>query len=376
MSGLSIDGSVLRELLRSLADRRWLPGQRLPGGRELAAWLGVSLRTVQKAVRRGARYGLLRVSPRRRAVVLDGAPEKAGRLLQRFSARPAALDVAVLVPEQYLRQTNNPFYSAMIRHTIEQCTHRRIRARVVEWPLQRQVDTARSLVRRNISAAVIIGFRFEYTPSLFVLHEQRFPVMVFNRRLPGLDLPTVRLDDHAAARSVADTLVALGHRNLCMVTNLRSGSPAEGTNRDAGWLDRLDELGVTDTCGAPLLIVPWSDYPRGRHPIFSRLFEAPDPPTAMVFAAAPWVRDFLAEPRCARLRVPDEVSLVVFEPGADVLHVRGYPSLSSVQADLKRVAQCITEVVEKMLAGDLKPPSIRVPMNIVLTDSIGPAPSL
>ena len=371
----SIEGGVLRALLRSMAAGRWQPGQRLPGGRALAGEFRVSLRTIQKAVRRGRRYKLLRVDPRRRAIVQAGARERARRLLSRLSARPPTPQAAILVPERYLKHSDNAFYHTMIRLAIEQCARRGIRAGVVEWPLQSQIDMARSLIRRGTRAAAIIGFQPEYTASLYVLHEQGFPVMVFNRRIPGLDLPTVRLDDYAAAQQVADELASLGHRNLCLVTNFRSGFPMEGTNRDAGWLDRLGERGLLETCSVPLLVLPWTQYLRGRCPVFTRLFEMRERPTAMVFGEAPWVKDFLAERACARLRVPEEVSLVAFEPGTDVLRIRGYPPLSSAQVDLRRVAQCVAEMVESMLSGNPKPRSIRVPLKVTVTESVGPAPA-
>ena len=41
---------------------------------------------------------------------------------------------------------------------------------------------------------------------------------------------------------------------------------------------------------------------------------------------------------------------------------------------MPRVAECIVEMVGKLLAGDLRPPSIRVPYLLEITDSLGPPP--
>jgi len=367
------DDWVFESILQWLSSGTWQEGDRVPPTRQLAQQMGVSHVTAQSAVRKAARQKLLKVQQRRPVTVLPAARERAERLLDRLTKRSQAAKVAILVPEVYLPKGDRPeaYYRALSNHLAREGRQRNLLASVVKWPLNDQIPAVMSLRHQGYKAAVFIGFNADFLPSVMLLHEQTFPLLIFNRIIPGLKLPTIRLADYAAAQRIADHFTSRGHRNLCMVTHCGARGRLD---RVAGWSRYLIDNGLLDACIIPIYLSPWSRglplYDRA----FVRLLHSRERPTAILFAAGPWARDFMADERFADLKVPDDISLATFEPVGGIAAVPWSPTLTSICTHFGRTAECVFEQVEKMLDGEMLPPSIRVPMDIALTGSIGEVP--
>jgi len=372
----SIVDPILDLLLRRLAGGSWAPGTTVPATRQLAAEFDVSRKPLQAALKRAARHKLLEVRERRPVVVLPGAQERAKRLLVRQLKRLAVRRVAVLIPDDFLPLAErSAIWAAMVGTLAREAPGKQMQTRVVAWPAREQVAIARSLAPKGYAAAIFLGFKPEYLVSLSLLREQGFPVVIFNRRVPGLDVPTVVMDDYAASQNLADRLVKLGHRNLCMVSN--RGSPEDDIpyERVGGWLDYVKDNGLLDTCSMPVYVPVWPLHLGVWNRMFTGVFHSRNRPTALVFSHSPWAKSFLADPQFADLEVPRDISLVTFEPTRSIPTAPWCPPLTTVQIDHQRTAQCMIEMIDKMLGGEPHPPTIRVPLTVTLTGSIGEAPA-
>ena len=213
--------------------------------------------------------------------------------------------------------------------------------------------------------------------SLYVLREHHLPVATFNRRYDEIDTPSVRIDDYAAAKSLVNRLIELGHRNICFVTHevSRTGEPANlRQGRTIGWIDALRDRDLARHCLMPIYVGSLSPL-EFYNPLFIRLMRSPARPTALVFGHVPWALQFLANPRFRHLKVPSELSLVTFEGSPELARFRWCPPLTTLRTETKRIAECAVETLEKLLAGDPNPPTIRVPMKVDYTESLGPAPA-
>jgi DNA-binding LacI/PurR family transcriptional regulator/DNA-binding transcriptional regulator YhcF (GntR family) len=379
--------SIVERLLRRFAAGAWQPGATVPAGRRLAAEFGVSLMTIQAALRRIADYMLIEVRPRRPMVVLPGAKDAARRFLKSPPARREQRHLAILIPEVFLPPAlkgqppmpKNPFYRVMIHDITHEAASKQIRVTPVRWPVADQIEVAGSLSHLGYDAALFLGYLPDYAASLSMLHRRGFPIMVFNRKIRGLPLPAVITDDYHAGRRIAERLVHLGHRNLCLVASL-DANPMAGAEytgnltRGRGWLDALRDAGVISQCALPIYsLLGWHipHYIR----LFEQLINSDARPTALVFGFVPWAREFLTDPRFQSLRVPEQISLATFEHGQALPAVPWCPPMTSIETNKRRTVQCIVETIGKMLAGEANPPSIRVPFDTTLTESIGPAPA-
>lgn len=365
---------VLEELMRKLAAGRWPPGSPLPPTRELAAELGVARRTLLAVLRLAERHGLLAVQPRQRIVVLPAARARSLDHLAQVAVAKGAGRLAVLIPAQHV-PTREPFYRELIREIIDEAQRKNIAADVVPLAPNDQYRPDAVLAQHGYEAALCLAFGPAHLPALVLLLERRFPVMAFNRRLPGVAVPSVCVDDYGVARRTVRLLAELGHRDLCLVSGVTGACAGNGIGRLEGWFDALREASLLSSCSQPLYVVPPI---KGARP-FSRAFEAmmtlSRRPTALVFSGAPPAERFLADPRFRRLRIPEDLSVVVLEPGTQGVAVRGRPPLTAACINERRAAQCCVEMAGQLLSGRLHPPCIRVSADITRTDSVGRPPA-
>lgn len=366
---------VVEAILKKLAAEEWLPGSRLPSARTLAADFAVSKGTVQAALRSVAQMKVVSAVPRKRAVVLPNAVMLSRRRLARLAHRSANRRLAILVPAEHV-PIKDPFYTLLIRDLIVEAARRGIRAGIEALPLDGQLRAARALPQRGFHAALCVAFGPAHLPAVLMMLDQKFPVATFNRRLPGLEAPSVRIDDYQSSQRIAHILYDRGHRDLCMVAGILAASAWSGTGRTAGWVECLREMSLLKSCSMPLYILPPYSGTSPFSPSFADQMHSPRRPTAMVFCGARHAEEFLTDPRFRDLHIADDLSVVVAEPGRQAFAVSDLPPLTTIQIDLVRTAQCCLEMIETLLGGHLNPPSIRVAEQFVLTESIGPAPQM
>jgi len=362
---------IFEGLLRRLAVGQWASGCRLPPVRELEREFGVSHATMLAALRLAAEQGLVAVQSRRPVTVLPGARDLARRLLESRAGRPESGRVAVMVPERLWPVDDTPFFGEFMAAIRGEAEKHGLAVEAVKWPVVEQVAFAHSLPDRGFDAAFAIAVRAEYLAALYVLHQQRFPLVVFNAKIPQLRLPAVNMDEYGAARQMATRLVALGHRNLCLVSWAFDTRLRGDQHRVMGWLDYLKESNLIGECLMPVV------YATAREDVmatFGRIFGFPDRPTAVVFAYEPLCLAFLEHPAHRHMKVPDRVSIATFDPVPHVPAGSWCPPVTTILSDMTRAAQCVFELVQETMKGNLEPRSIRVPMHIDATGSIGPPP--
>lgn len=364
-----IRSSVALSLLRRLAAGDWSADVPPPAGRQLARTLHVSPPVLLAAWRELAGHGLVRIIERRPVTILPGAAERAATMLTERQ-RVAPVRVAILIPESEVGPI--PFHQAVMEQFCREAAQHGIETEQVVVALRDQVPLADSLISRRFGAAIGLSFVPTCAPLLVRLKEKRFPIVLFNRNVRWLDLPSVVAGEYQAVEQIGDRLVNLGHRNLCLVSHFTPTDSVTGRNWVSNWLDYLRDRGLLATSPRPVLILPWHPALQESPHSLAGLFDAPDRPTAIIFSAALWACHYLADPRFAPLRVPGDVSLAVLTPGQPVFCPRTGIELTHADIDHPRAAQCLLDIVRQMLAGHLDQAAVRIPMDVHFTDSIGP----
>jgi len=374
MSRRSVIPQVVGRLMRNLAAGRWVADETLLPTRELAAELGVARKTLLAALHEAELQQLLAIRPRQGIRVLPGAAQRSADRLAYLASRRTHRRLAIVVPEKHA-SLRDRFYSAIVQGIVSEAARHDLDAELVPLPFRQQHCADVVLSDRGFGAALCLAFNPAYLPTLMLLQERRFPVMTFNRRLPGVNVPSVCVDDYGLARRLVALLADLGHRDLCLVCSIVAVSDHSGTATVAGWIDALRERSLLQGCSMPLHTTP----PVKGLPAFPRSFEAvmslPHRPTALVFNDTLSGESFLTDPRFRSLRVPEDLSVVVINPGPRGLAVPGRPLLAAARIDERRTVQCCLEMAERLFSGDLHPASLRLPADITLTDSVGPAPA-
>ncbi|HOI56511.1 MAG TPA: GntR family transcriptional regulator [Phycisphaerae bacterium] len=364
---------IFDRIVRSLVEGAWLPGSDLPSTRVLAAELKTSLTTVQAALRKAAEQGMLEVRAQQTARVMPEGAAVAIRLLTQAAEASKRRRLAILVPDLFtpLQVTTGPFQWRIAHEIALAATAGGYDSEVVPIPDADQRSLAKRVVR-HFDAAFVVGMIPTNIATIFVLSESRFPVVLFNRHVPGLNVPSLNIDEYSAARSLARTLLVQGHRNVSMVISARYGAVLGRRTAAGGWLECLEESEAMATCVMPLAHT--QSAPRGL--ILEKLLALRPRITGLVLGLPTLLHDLAASPQLRDLRIPDDLSLATFGSMHDIPWPSRYPPVTSFEVDWNRAGRCAIEMIDRMLSGDTQPKDIRVPLNIQLTDSIGLPPAV
>lgn len=228
---------------------------------------------------------------------------------------------------------------------------------------------ARELVDHQVDGLIVTTAVEADRPLLQELALRQVPVVLASRALPGRTADYVGVDQRAAAREIAEHLLALGHRTFGIV-----GGPSSS----ASIVARVETYRETvDAAG------------RSRHPAWER----EGPPTQA--AGYEMAREVLGDPGhrprallCAndllalgaidaaadlRLRVPEDVAIVGFD---DIAMASARPiGLTSVGVPQEEMGRVAVELLLERIEHPEQPPrEVVLPHRLVVRRTSGAAP--
>ncbi len=184
--------------------------------------------------------------------------------------------------------------------------------------LAREEDYFRVLMSRQVEGLLVspVGQRHELIARLV---RQRFPIVLFDRGVPSLDVSSVMLDNEQAAFEAVEHLTGLGHRTIGMVAGPGKRSP--DNERIAGYRRALAAAGIPEDGD---LIANGLGTSSGAADAVERLLTLSPLPTALFSANNLMTIGTLAALNEAGLTVPGDVALVGFDDfsWADVFRPR------------------------------------------------------
>jgi len=361
---------IARMILQHVSSGRWSEGASLPANRQLAHDLAVARLTVQRALGELIELGVLESQPRQRVVVCAEGRQRAEKLLRQRLTSSGLERLTLLIHEWYALRDDPSFYWNKVIYQLKtEAALQGLETTVVPFPIKGQVEFIRAQADRSNNVLVALGINYDLLPALQEAAACSLPVLLHNRSLPWLRLPSVLRDDYAAAWRVGEILRGLGHRNMCMcLLSEEWFSPLMGRDRVEGWRAFLLESGLYSQCHPAELTL--RRFPEQRA-FLRRLLRGPEAPTAFVFAMPP-VELFFDDTCWGPLDIPGQLSVVTWDETVPVGRPGAEVPCTTVRVDHQRMSQCIIEMARKIQAGDLCPPSVRVRCDIELTDSIGP----
>ncbi len=222
-------------------------------------------------------------------------------------------------------------------------------------------------------------------PALGWLERRGLP-MVYVDMPPRRGRTVITIDDRGGARLAAEHLIGLGHRSIAVVCGGLSASPgvvslslseAIGTSRSQvigqrlqGWQDALGAAGIS-----PILVAQPDVFADSR-PAVRELLAASDRPTAILCMTDVIAADVVGAAQEQGLRVPEDLSVVGFD--GSPLGARSYPRLTTVAQDVdlkgRLAARALRAALHAGEHGRHRPPSRRLPVQLVVRESTAAAP--
>lgn len=332
----------------------------MPTIRMVAELAGVSTATVSRTLSGANAVGARTRDKVERAVAATGfVPNAQARAFRSRSSQTVILLV---------RDIGNPFYLEMYKGVEEAALDAGYKvlmgdARNDDRRITHYVDMVRE---RHADGLILMVGRF---PDALMRQPALLPPLVVALEgLPGLQAPTVRVDNAAAARVATDHLLDLGHRRIAHVM----GPMPDGLSADRlrGYQDALAARAIPPD---PALIQPGDFSLAAGRTAACRLVEAGTPFTALFAASDQMAVGAIAGLRLHGRAVPGDVSVVGFDDIvlADALE----PPLTTIHQPRQEIGRRAMALMVAQLSG-LLPPSadLVMPTHLVVRRSTAPLP--
>ncbi|MBB3141782.1 LacI family DNA-binding transcriptional regulator [Halomonas organivorans] len=324
--------------------------------RKVAELAGVSVATVSRTLKSPDI-----VSPATRDKVLQ-AVETAGyrpnRMAVQFRSRRSH-NLAVLVPT-----IANTFFARVIAG-IQQAAREQGYGVLLCNTLGREEEELQyaGMVAARQADGIIQLRAFNPFPEDAVEPGQALPMVNACEVLDDAPCPTVKIDNRAAARTLTEHLIALGHRRIAMIQGPRR-SPLT-RDRVAGYRDALEAAGIVPD---DALLCPGDFTPRAGHEAVTTLLDRTVRPTAIFCESDEMAIGAISRLKQAGLSVPDDVSVAGFD---DIAFARySDPPLTTVaqpaEAFGRRAVDMLIDILEARGQGASH---VVLPYELVIRDS-------
>jgi LacI family transcriptional regulator len=193
--------------------------------------------------------------------------------------------------------------------------------------------------------------------TLDALLESRMPVVFVDRKVEGLDVPSVTTDSHVGLEEAVAHLVADGHRRIGYIGGPQSIST--GRERYDAFLESLQRHGLAVD---PELITFGDFRLASGTEAAERLLAVPDRPTALLAADNLMAEGALTTIRRQGLRVSADVEVVAFDDIEWFAHMD--PPISVIAQDAGAVGRRAVELLLRVIAGE-EPESVVLPTTFI-----------
>jgi alanine racemase len=302
------------------------------------------------------------------ADLLGYRPHPVARMLSQRQTRT----IGVLTPQALSVIFSNPFFGAFSEGVALAAEQEGYALHFIS-PLHGSL--ARAMGHATVDGVVVVGLYADH-PEVEQIRAAGVPlVMVDSSALS--DLPAVVIDDEGGARSAAEHLIGLGHRDL-LIVGVESPAPSrelepEGVmgRRLRGYLDALSAHGLTI---APSSVVVGPASIEGGIACLRRAWDDGLRPTGVLVMSDAMAIGVMRAAREFGLRVPEDLSVVGFDDIDVAQHT--YPPLTTVHQPIRRkgesAVRLLLTVVERR---DLRPAQLRLETRLIVRGSSGPVPS-
>lgn len=351
---------------------------------DVAAAANVSKATAARAL---GGYGAVSQQVRRRVADAASALEYRPNRLARSMKSGQSRTIGVVVGD-----IQQPFFAGAVRGITEvaQTQGWEVLLANTDEDLARERNAVRMLFEKRVDGLIVAPASSQDGGHLQALVQRGLPVVTLDRRAPAVEADSVVIDNKLAVGRAVDYLVRLGHRRIAIVgtTGPRPSSGSEPPTFDPNSL-----LGG----GPPAELRPSGARLRGylaalqhaaipiepdlmRHADYGResaaahalaVLTAPEPATAIITTDGLMTLGVLDAIRRAKVRVPDDVSIIGFDDADWATIV--VPSITVIAQPVLQLGATAARRVLARIGGDERPPaSIVLETELVVRESTGP----
>lgn len=291
---------------------------------------------------------------------LGYVPNAAGKNLRMLSTRK----LLVTVPD-----ISRPFFS-LILQGIEDAAKREgysVLLGDTQYDPEREEGYVLMLNRKEADGLIFLGRRLPSGVAALVRSHPTGNAPVVNGVgfSPQLGIPSVQIDNAAAAFDAMDYLYGLGHRRIGVVT----GPPLSFVSADR--LRGVTARAKKERAQGDLILVDGDFSIQSGVAAAERFLRRKDPPTAIFCFNDEMAMGILHEARARKVQLPEELSVM----GVDDIRYSPFvePPLTTVAQPMREMGESAVRVLLGILRSSEKwPEAVRLPHTLVIRASTGP----
>jgi DNA-binding LacI/PurR family transcriptional regulator len=238
-----------------------------------------------------------------------------------------------------------------------------------------EADYVDMLLDQHVSGVIFAGGDFAQADADHQhyqrLAQRRLPVVLVNAAVEGIGFPTVATDDAHAVEQAYGHLTSLGHERIGLVLGPSDHVPS--ARKLAAFSAALERAGTADQARPGRLVERTIFSMEGGHAAAGRLITRGA--TGIICASDVLALGAIRAARRARLRVPDDISVVGFDDSAFMACTE--PPLTTVRQPIEAMGQAVVALLVSEVAGNEVPADeLLFEPELVVRGSTGPAPAM
>lgn len=230
---------------------------------------------------------------------------------------------------------------------------------------EKQEQYLQMLLRRRIDGILLVPASSSAGP-IELIQKQGIPVVVIDRRIPDVNVDTVRADSKDGAYKLAKHLLSLGHQQITMLAGPKRVSTT--IDRVDGFCQALSDSGL-DVCDTQVL---WGQFTQeSGYEMAQKALAETSKPTAL-FAANNFVA--LGAMRALQeqsLQVPEDIALVAFDDVPPTFNIN--PFLTAANQPAREMGKQAAHLLLERIKEEEERPcqEILLPVELIVRSSAG-----
>jgi LacI family transcriptional regulator len=338
---------------------------------EVARRAKVSRATAARAL---GGYGLVGDQTRERVMAAARELNYSANVLARAMRAGRTDTIGVVVAD-----ISNSFFSYATRAIIDTAARAGYQTLVLNTDddLDKEIDAVRVLLEKRVDGLIVVPS--SPTAHSHLVHDDELakPMVLLDRRVEGLDIPTVCTDDRGGARAAIELFLQRGHIHIGLLLATAAAHKSQKSqpprvvstviDRAAGALEALAKNGIRK----PAIRYSRSDLEASRNAALQLL--ALDPrPTAILATNEEMALGVLAACSELSLSIGSDVSLISFDdsPWAKVVA----PAISVIKRPVYELGNAAATALIRQIKGEGRAGLIELPTELIDRASVARAP--